>query len=66
MLERRRTSLTIRAFIEPFLAAYAARRRRWTEAWLRRERPEPPTETERPDGRRSRTIYDRRQFRFDF
>jgi hypothetical protein len=46
--------------------AYAERRKRWTDAWLRDVRPEPPHETEEPHRRRSRTIYDPRQYRFDF
>ena len=48
-------------------ADYAARRKRHTQAYLRGEQPEPPTDTgsERP-GRGSRTIIDKRQFRFEF
>ena len=46
-------------------AAYAARRAQWTNAHLRGEQPEPPTETERRGERGTRTIYDRRQFRLD-
>ena len=46
--------------------AYAARRARWTQAWHRGGQPEPPIDTDNPSGRLSRTIHDRRQFRFDF
>jgi hypothetical protein len=45
---------------------YAARRRRWTEAWHRGSGPEPPTDDDAPGSRRSRTIHDLPQFRFDF
>jgi hypothetical protein len=45
-------------------AAYEARRARWVEAWSRGGQPEPPTETG-SGPKRSRTIYDKRQFRFD-
>lgn len=45
--------------------AYAERRARWTDAQLRGSVPEPPTETDRP-GARGRTIYDKRQYRFEF
>ena len=47
-------------------AAYEARRARSTDAWHRDEKPEPPTDTDSQTSRRSRTIHDRRQFRFDF
>jgi hypothetical protein len=45
-------------------AAYEESRRIWTQAWLNDEAPEPPTDTD-PPNRRSRTIHDKRQFRFN-
>jgi hypothetical protein len=45
--------------------AYEQRRARWTEAWRRGTTPEPPLETDQPRAR-SRTIFDKRQYRFDF
>ena len=47
-------------------AAYAAHRVRWTDAHLRGEPTEPPTDTDRPSRRRGGIIHDPRQFRFDF
>jgi len=44
--------------------AYADSRAAWTQAWYRGRKPEPPTETERRS--RSGTVFDRRQYRFDF
>jgi len=47
-------------------AAYAARRARWTDAMQRGAPPEPPTDTDPPNRRRTGIIHDPRQFRFDF
>lgn len=44
--------------------AYATSRAAWTQAWYRGREPEPPTETERRS--RSGTVFDRRQYRFNF
>jgi hypothetical protein len=46
-------------------AEYAARRARWTGAILRGAAPEWPSETGHSGGR-GRTIFDKRQLRFDF
>jgi len=46
--------------------AYADKRRRWVEAWIRGEKSEPPTDDGDGSRRSGRTIHDRRQFRFDF
>ena len=46
-------------------AAYAARRQRHTEAFLRGAQPEPPTDTGTEKRRGGNTITDKRQFRFD-
>jgi len=47
-------------------AVYAARRARWTDAMQRGAQPEPPTDTDPPNRRRTGIIHDPRQFRFDF
>jgi hypothetical protein len=44
---------------------YAARRARWTNAILRGAAPDWPSETGHSGGR-GRTIFDKRQLRFDF
>ena len=54
-----------RAEMDRRQAAYAARRQRHTEAFLRREQPEPSTDTGTEKRRGGNTITDKRQFRFD-
>ena len=53
-----------RAEMDRRQAAYATRRQRHTDAFLRGEQPEPPTDTG-TEKRRGNTITDKRQFRLD-